>query len=250
MGGPPIKAQFPHPPGPTSWTLPIPSPAPDPTAHRSFPHPGILKKSAKKSACTRCGNRGNHPPGRENLDRPPQCCRGVAQSGSAPRSGRGGRGFESRRPDHREILTLKSNSNPTGLLPPRAGRRDENPCAAWVRTQVRASRASHPTAKRKLAWPTAIPPPRPLSGSCSISNSESTSYEDPERSSTEIPERIPVNLTRRPGPMIRKRKRRSSVVEIGTGPCRVKIYTVNRKDGYPMYSLYWNRGRDFRRGTP
>ena len=33
-----------------------------------------------------------------------------------------------------------------------------------------------------------------------------------------------------------------SVVEIGTGPCRVKIYTVNRKDGYPMYSLYWKEG--------
>jgi hypothetical protein len=37
-------------------------------------------------------------------------------------------------------------------------------------------------------------------------------------------------------------------VEIGTGPCRVKIYTVNRKDGYPMYSLYWKEGgqRKFR----
>ena len=41
--------------------------------------------------------------------------------------------------------------------------------------------------------------------------------------------------------MNRKRKR-SSVVEIGTGPARVKIYTVNRKDGYPMYSLYWKEG--------
>ena len=39
--------------------------------------------------------------------------------------------------------------------------------------------------------------------------------------------------------MTRKRKRRSSVVEIGTGPCRVKIYTVNRKDGYSMFSLNW-----------
>ena len=39
--------------------------------------------------------------------------------------------------------------------------------------------------------------------------------------------------------MTRKRKRRSSVVEIGTGPSRVKIYTINRKDGYPMFSLYW-----------
>lgn len=41
--------------------------------------------------------------------------------------------------------------------------------------------------------------------------------------------------------MTRKRKR-NSVVEIGTGPARVKIYTVNRKDGYPMYSLYWKEG--------
>jgi hypothetical protein len=30
--------------------------------------------------------------------------------------------------------------------------------------------------------------------------------------------------------MPRKRKR-TSVVEIGNGPARVKIYTVNRKDG-------------------
>ena len=42
--------------------------------------------------------------------------------------------------------------------------------------------------------------------------------------------------------MSRKRKRRSSVVEIGTGPAMVKIYTVNRKDGYPMFSLYWKEG--------
>jgi integrase len=41
--------------------------------------------------------------------------------------------------------------------------------------------------------------------------------------------------------MTRKRKR-SSVVEIGTGPARVKIYTVNRKDGYPMFSIYWKEG--------
>lgn len=39
--------------------------------------------------------------------------------------------------------------------------------------------------------------------------------------------------------MTRKRKRRSGVVEIGTGPATVKIYSVTRKDGYPMFSLYW-----------
>ena len=41
--------------------------------------------------------------------------------------------------------------------------------------------------------------------------------------------------------MTQKRKR-SSVVEIGTDPARVKIYTVNRKDGYSMFSLYWREG--------
>ncbi len=47
--------------------------------------------------------------------------------------------------------------------------------------------------------------------------------------------------------MARKSKRRSGVVEIGTGPARVKIYTVTRKDGYPMFSLYWRE--DGRRRT-
>ncbi len=47
--------------------------------------------------------------------------------------------------------------------------------------------------------------------------------------------------------MARKRKRRNGIVEIGTGPARVKIYTVNRKDGYPMFSLYWRE--DGRRRT-
>lgn len=42
--------------------------------------------------------------------------------------------------------------------------------------------------------------------------------------------------------MTRKRKRRSNVVEIGTGPAKVKLYTVHRKDGYPMFSLYWKEG--------
>jgi integrase len=41
--------------------------------------------------------------------------------------------------------------------------------------------------------------------------------------------------------MTRKRKR-SSVVEVGTGPARIKTYTVNRKDGYQMFSLYWKEG--------
>ena len=39
--------------------------------------------------------------------------------------------------------------------------------------------------------------------------------------------------------MTRKRKRRSSVVEIGNGPARIKIYTMNRRDGYPEFTLSW-----------
>ena len=39
--------------------------------------------------------------------------------------------------------------------------------------------------------------------------------------------------------MTRKRKRRSSVVEIGNGPARVRIYTMNRRDGYPEFTLAW-----------
>ena len=35
------------------------------------------------------------------------------------------------------------------------------------------------------------------------------------------------------------RKRRSSVVEIGNGPTRVRIYTMNRKDGYNEFTLSW-----------
>jgi hypothetical protein len=42
--------------------------------------------------------------------------------------------------------------------------------------------------------------------------------------------------------MTRKRKRRNSIVEIGTGPSRVKIYTNNRKDGYSEFTLAWKEG--------
>jgi integrase len=42
--------------------------------------------------------------------------------------------------------------------------------------------------------------------------------------------------------MTRKKKRRSSVVEIGTGPAKVKIYTINRKDGYREFVLAWKEG--------
>jgi hypothetical protein len=39
--------------------------------------------------------------------------------------------------------------------------------------------------------------------------------------------------------MTRKRKRSSSIVEIGNGPARIKIYTMNRRDGYPEFTLSW-----------
>jgi integrase len=39
--------------------------------------------------------------------------------------------------------------------------------------------------------------------------------------------------------MPRKRKRRSAIVEIGSGPATVRIYTINRKDGYNQFTLAW-----------
>ena len=42
--------------------------------------------------------------------------------------------------------------------------------------------------------------------------------------------------------MTRKKKRRSSVVEIGNGPTRVRIYTINRKDGYSQFTMAWKEG--------
>jgi predicted kinase len=42
--------------------------------------------------------------------------------------------------------------------------------------------------------------------------------------------------------MTSKRKRRSSIVEIGTGIAVVRIYTINRKDGYKQYTLAWKEG--------
>ena len=42
--------------------------------------------------------------------------------------------------------------------------------------------------------------------------------------------------------MTSKRKRRSSIVEIGTGIAVVRIYTINRKDGYEQFTLAWKEG--------
>jgi hypothetical protein len=42
--------------------------------------------------------------------------------------------------------------------------------------------------------------------------------------------------------MTRKKKRRSSVVEGGSGSATVKIYTNHRKDGYGEFTLAWREG--------
>ena len=47
--------------------------------------------------------------------------------------------------------------------------------------------------------------------------------------------------------MTKKRKRRSAIVEIGRGPTKVRIYTINRKDGYEQFTLAWKE--DGRRRT-
>jgi integrase len=47
--------------------------------------------------------------------------------------------------------------------------------------------------------------------------------------------------------MTRKKKRRNSIVEIGSGSSRVKIYTINRKNGYREFTLYWKEGGRLRR---
>ncbi len=36
-----------------------------------------------------------------------------------------------------------------------------------------------------------------------------------------------------------KKKRRNSIVEIGTDPAKVTIYTLNRKDGFSEFTLAW-----------
>ena len=69
-----------------------------------------------------------------------------------------------------------------------------------------------------------------------------SSYSRSTTSAGSFSDTIPDKLTRKPGAMTRKKKRRSSVVEIGNGPARVRIYTMNRKDGYPEFTLSWKEG--------
>src|SRR5699024_12495428 len=61
------------------------------------------------------------------------CSRDIAQLGSAPRSGRGGRGFESRYPDHTEVPHIRPGECGTSLLRPAMG----TFCAviAWIAIQ-------------------------------------------------------------------------------------------------------------------
>jgi len=42
--------------------------------------------------------------------------------------------------------------------------------------------------------------------------------------------------------MTRKSKRRSSIVEIGNGLTKVRIYTIHRTDGYDQFTLAWKEG--------
>ncbi|MGA0846358.1 MAG: hypothetical protein ACO3RV_07435, partial [Luteolibacter sp.] len=42
--------------------------------------------------------------------------------------------------------------------------------------------------------------------------------------------------------MARKKKRRNKIVEIGNGLATVRIYTVNRSNGYPHYTVAWKEG--------
>ena len=42
--------------------------------------------------------------------------------------------------------------------------------------------------------------------------------------------------------MTRKSKRRSSIVEIGNGLTKVRIYTILRTDGYDRFTLAWKEG--------
>ena len=42
--------------------------------------------------------------------------------------------------------------------------------------------------------------------------------------------------------MTRKPSRRSSIIEVGSGPSRVRIYTIRRKDGYSQFTLAWKEG--------
>jgi integrase len=59
-----------------------------------------------------------------------------------------------------------------------------------------------------------------------------------------ISDKVPTapRLKSRTGSMTPKKKQRSSIVEVGTGPAKVTIYTCNRKDGFSEFTLSWHEG--------
>ena len=38
------------------------------------------------------------------------------------------------------------------------------------------------------------------------------------------------------------KKRRNRIIEVGSGLSRVRIYTINRSDGYPQFAISWKEG--------
>ena len=51
-----------------------------------------------------------------------------------------------------------------------------------------------------------------------------------------------TKLKRRQRGMSPNKKKRNNIVEIGTGSLKVTIYTLNRKDGFPEFTLAWKEG--------
>jgi len=73
----------------------------------------------------------------------------------------------------------------------------------------------------------------PSCGTIFTSGPLSATCDESRMTQTGFPARIPAQLTRRPGPMTRKRKRRSSVVEIGNRPARVTLVAMIDKPPKP-----------------
>lgn len=38
------------------------------------------------------------------------------------------------------------------------------------------------------------------------------------------------------------KKKRNKIIELGSGPSLVRIYTINRSDGYPQHTVAWKEG--------
>jgi hypothetical protein len=96
-----------------------------------------------------------------------------------------------------------------------------------------------PMKSKKAVFSAGLPADPPSCCSNEATRSESTNCEPPGKTGTGFPDSFSDKLTPKPVSMNRKRKRRSSIVEIGNGPTRVKIYSMNRRDGYPEFTLAW-----------